>query len=159
MQSIPAPDNPEIEAAARRLQELLVTLGRMQSLRDPVAMAIESLGLTTPQMHAVLWVGYEKSLTMGELARRCGVSDKTCTGLVDRLEDRGLAVRQRSDQDRRVVKVHLTRRGEKVYRELDAELFQRFCDFLSLLGEEDRESLFRIFENLLRKLSELSRPR
>ena len=153
MQTIPIPETPDIEDEARRLQELITTLGRMQSLRDPVAMSMESLGLTTPQLHAVLWLGKDQTLTMGELARRCGVSEKTCTGLVDRLEAKSLAERVRSETDRRVVKVRLSKRGDKIYRELDAELFQKFVGFLALLTEDDRQSLFRVFENLLKKLS------
>ncbi|MFN7131211.1 MAG: MarR family transcriptional regulator, partial [Myxococcales bacterium] len=61
---------PDVEAGARRLQDLLTELGRLQSLRDPLAIAVESLALTPAQVHAVMWLGREQALTMGELARR-----------------------------------------------------------------------------------------
>ncbi|MFN7135523.1 MAG: MarR family winged helix-turn-helix transcriptional regulator, partial [Myxococcales bacterium] len=96
---------------------------------------------------------------VGELSRRVGVTDKTCTGLVDRLEEKGFVERVRDDEDRRVVRVRLTTRGTGTFAELDAEVFRKFTGFLALLGEDDRQSLFRILENLLQTLLERAASR
>jgi DNA-binding MarR family transcriptional regulator len=76
-----------------QLRELLVALGRLRSLRDPIATTCEQTQLTPPQIHALLWLGQEETLAMGELARRLGITEKTVTGLVDRLEREGYVLR------------------------------------------------------------------
>ena len=84
-----------IERDARAVRERLIVLARRRSLRDPVAASCDALGLTAPQIHALLWLGHDGPLTMGELARRISVTEKTVTGIVDRLERDGFLHRER----------------------------------------------------------------
>jgi DNA-binding MarR family transcriptional regulator len=85
---------------------------------------------------------------MGDLARRVGVSEKTTTGLIDRLERDGLVARERDARDRRVVHVRLTPRGATVHRRIDADLLQKLARLLDRLDAADRRDLFRIIGKL-----------
>jgi DNA-binding MarR family transcriptional regulator len=143
--------DPRIEADARRFRELVTALSRRASLRDPVAAMCEEAQLTPPQIHAVVWLGQDGPLTMGEVARRVGVTEKTITGLVDRLEAAGYLERERDREDRRVVRARLTKRGADVYREIDAHLNAKITGLLRLLDTDDRKALFRILEKLLHR--------
>ncbi|MBI3183957.1 MAG: MarR family transcriptional regulator [Myxococcales bacterium] len=136
----------------RRFKELMIGFGRRRSLRDPVAAAVEELELSPPQIHTLLWVGHEGQLTMGEVAQRLGVSEKTVTGIIDRLERRHLVSRERGDADRRVVRCKLTKTGEKVYHHLDELTSRAMGQFLGLLDREDRQLLFRLLEKVQRKI-------
>jgi len=87
---------------------------------------------------------------MSALAECAETSQTSLTGIVDRLEDRGLVVRSRSAEDRRVVDVSLSEAGRQ-------ELFQRRVLFvarlenvLSPLDAEERAE----FLMLLRKLTD-----
>ena len=95
-------------ADATQLHHLLMDLGRHRSLRDPVGALCEDMQLTPPQAHTLMWLGEDGALTMGVLARRAGITEKTITGVVDRLEASGLLERVRSEEDRRSVSVRLT---------------------------------------------------
>ena len=141
----------QIESEARRFRELVIDLSRQSSLRDPIAAMCEEAQLTPPQIHAVVWLGQDGPLTMGELARRLGVTEKTITGLVDRLEAGGYLERERDQEDRRVVRARLTTEGAKVYREIDGHLHNKVSAFLKLLDPADRQALFRILEKLLHR--------
>lgn len=152
MQNISYSDDP-----ATRLTELLTTLGRMNSLRDPLASLVEAMGLTPPQLHAVMWLGTDERLTMGEVAQRVGVTEKTVTGIVDRLEAQDYVRRVRDSADRRVVQVELTEKGLAAYREFDAEIRRKFVLFLSLLEPADEQALLRILERLVKRLSSQGR--
>ncbi len=143
----------ETDDAARRMMELLVAVGRRSSLRDPLAQLTESLELTPPQLHGVVWLGQDGPLSMGELARRVGVTEKTITGIVDRLEREGYAQRERDASDRRVVQVSLTPRGKAISDRVQSRARESLGTFLSLLDSEERAALLRIFEKLVGRLS------
>jgi DNA-binding MarR family transcriptional regulator len=135
-----------------RLQQLLYALGRRRSLRDPIASTCEELQFTPPQVHALLWLGQDGMLTMGELARRLGVTEKTVTGLVDRLEREGHVQRERVTLDRRVVRCRLTEQGQKTYQRLNRFLHVAMLHVLGMLDGSDRQALFRILEKVVHRL-------
>lgn len=137
---------------ALQMHELLMQLGRHRTLRDPLAMLSEDLALTAPQTHALLWLGEETSLTMGALARRSGITEKSMTGIVDRLEAMEVAERVRSVEDRRAVSVVLTAKGKGIYAELASHVNQGLEQMLELLGPEDHLLLVGIIERLLEKM-------
>ena len=60
---------------------------------------------------------------MSELAKECNFPFSSLTGIVDRLVAKGYIKRYRSDEDRRLVFVELTKKGEQVYQgALEAEM-------------------------------------
>jgi len=150
--SRPAPAAPGRAAGAgadaRRLHGLLVALMRQRSLRDPVAAACAGRHLSAPQVHTLLALGQDGALPMGDLARRAGVTEKTATGLVDRLERDGLVQRARDEADRRVVHVRLTAAGATLARRLDGEILLALERLLGRLGPADRRDLFRLVTRL-----------
>ena len=71
-----------------------------------------ALGLTYPQ-YLVLMVLWQNGVsTIHTIAGRLRLGSNAITPLVDRLEDAGLVVRERSLEDRRVVYVDLTSAGD-----------------------------------------------
>ena len=136
------------EGDGRRLHGMLIELMRRRSLRDPIAATCAELELSSPQVHALLALGHEGPLTMGELARRAAVTEKTATGLVDRLERDGLVQRLRDEADRRVVRVRPTPHGTRLARRLDAEMLEKLTWLMGRLDPADRRDLFRIIGKL-----------
>jgi DNA-binding MarR family transcriptional regulator len=109
--------------------------------------------MTPAQLHIVLWLGTDGALTMGELARRVAVTEKTITGVVDRLERDGLVQRERVSADRRVVQVILAPRGARLFRQIDGDIEAKLTQFLGLLEAVDRQHLVRMLEKLTAKLA------
>lgn len=135
-----------------RLRQLIMTMGRTGTLRDPIASSCEQLQLTPSQVHALMWLGSDGPLTMGELARRLGITEKTVTGVVDRLEREGLVQRERSAADRRVVHCTLATEGQRAYQRVDRTLRQHMVQFLEMLDAEERKALFHLLEKLSGRL-------
>jgi DNA-binding MarR family transcriptional regulator len=150
------PKKEDLASDASRLEQLLYALGRRRSLRDPIASTCEELQLTPPQVHALLWLGQDGMLTMGELARRLGVTEKTVTGVVDRLERESQVQRERITLDRRVVRCRLTEQGQKTYEKLDGLMHEAMLQMLGMLDAADRKALFRIVEKLVGRLESSS---
>lgn len=142
-----------LDAQARRLRKALVQLSRRRPIRDPIASAVQDLDLTPAQLHIILWLGNDGPLTMGELARAVVVTEKTITGVVDRLERDLLVQRERDPADRRVVHVRLAPRGAALYRRIDEGIASKLARFLALLETEDRKHLVRMVETLTAKLA------
>lgn len=74
-----------------------------------------------PQQHQMLLAieasGEEGGPTVGHLADQMMIRHHSAVGLLDRLEERGLVERVRGDEDRRQVRVRMTRTGlEKLHR-------------------------------------------
>ena len=59
------------------------------------------LGITGPQRLVVRILGYQPGATAGELARVLRLHPSTLTGVLRRLEDRGLIARSPGEHDRR----------------------------------------------------------
>src|SRR4029078_3959677 len=79
-------------------------------------------------------------LPMSQLAEALDVSQASATGIVDRMEQRGLVSRQRDEEDRRVTRVHLTDRGRQVIERLGAERRDRLSKLLDQLTDEELQA-------------------
>ncbi len=148
MRNISKPGGP-LDAIIAQLESAVLAMGRAaHGLRDPFAASCEHFNLTAPQLHALHWLGVDGALTMGELARRVGVSEKTITGIVDRMESASLLKRVRDESDRRIVRAEITPHGQKVFVQIRAEMRERAAHLLGLLDPEDRQGLVRIISTL-----------
>jgi DNA-binding MarR family transcriptional regulator len=127
-------------------------------MRDPVALLCEDLQLTHPQVHGVLWLGYEGPLTMGVLARRAGISEKSITGVMDRLEAMGFVERVRTPGDRRAVSAQLTPAGHALHRQMDAHIDAGLGRVLALLEPSDQAALFGLLGRLAERMQAAHPP-
>ena len=137
---------------AEAFGQLLMALGRKASLRDPIADSFQALDVTPAQIHSVMWLGLDGPLTMGELARRLRSTEKTITGVVDRLEREGFAKRDRDDKDRRVVHVALTKKGAQVHQKMQSQMRAKIELLTSMLEPAERKALIQILGKLVDRL-------
>ncbi len=90
----------------------------------------------------------ENGLKMSQIARKLGVCMSTTTGLIDRMVEKDLANRERNPGDRRVVKVKLTEKGNKIAGELKKQSEKWVEMLLSLLTLEEQDNFILILEKL-----------
>ncbi len=77
---------------------------------------IRSMGLTPPQFDVIAELGGTKGLNCVELSQSTLLAKASLTGIIDRLESKGLVERQPVPDDRRATHIRLTKKGEGVYR-------------------------------------------
>ena len=90
-------------------------------------------GLSMSHWHLLLLLARHGEMSMSRLADFHGVSMSNATGLIDRLEERGLVERVRVPDDRRVVLVRVSETGRQKLEEVDLlreELIGRVIDQL-----------------------------
>ena len=103
------------------------------------------LNLTMPQLKVVLLLFVDGPSRMGEIASALGVSLATATGVVDRLVERDILVREDDPDDRRVVLCQLSGKG----KELIGGLWQLSQDQIrELMGSIAARKLLLITEAL-----------
>jgi DNA-binding MarR family transcriptional regulator len=83
---------------------------------------------------------------MSDLASCAQTSQASLTGIVDRLEERGLVERERNLEDRRVVEVRLTEEGGQEMRAKHARMLQRLDEVLAPLGDDGRREFARLVQ-------------
>ena len=83
----------------------------------------------------------EGPLSMKRLAELMDVSDASATGIVDRMEKRGLVERRHNTGDRRVVLVCPTDAGAKVFSDIAGHRREMLSLVLAELSEEEMAAL------------------
>jgi len=113
----------ETSTPAREIWELLLELS-MSRIRQRLLHTVTDLGLSFPQAHALKVLRPGHPIAMRELADGLHCDPSNITGIVDRMEARGLVERVADRADRRVKKLMLTRAG----REHRARLLERMAE-------------------------------
>ena len=106
------------------------------------------LELSPAQCHVLHLIEPGKAVAMGHLAEGLACDASNVTGLVDRLESRGLVRRRPSEQDRRIKVLQLTPAGLRV-RDMLVERMSTPPDMLERLSPRERQMLVRILGRLL----------
>jgi DNA-binding MarR family transcriptional regulator len=119
---------------------------------------IRLLKLTPSQFDVIATLGDTKGMTCAELSAATLVTKGTLTGVLDRLVDKGLIRRESVAGDRRSIKIHLTGKGDQLFRRTFAAHVAFLRPFFErALTEKDadqlRELLARIRDSFERPLS------
>jgi DNA-binding MarR family transcriptional regulator len=80
--------------------------------------ALKDLDITGPQMGIILAMQRGLASTPFELSKMLSVDTGLMTRMLDKLETKGLLERSRSVDDRRVVNLVLTKKGEEIAGEI-----------------------------------------
>jgi len=104
--------------------------------------------LSPAQCHVLHLIEPGRQVPMGRLAEALACDASNVTGLVDRLESRGLVRRQPSVDDRRSKVLELTPEGER----LRSTVFERMTkppESLGRLSAAEQQALVKILKRLL----------
>ncbi|MDR1606184.1 MAG: MarR family transcriptional regulator [Streptococcaceae bacterium] len=107
------------------------------------------------EMHTIDSIGEAKITTPSDIAKDLMLTVGTVTVSLNRLEKKGYIERYRSESDRRVVNISLSRRGQllyRLYRKFHREMVKRF---IADLPEDSVKILQTGLENLHTFLEEL----
>jgi MarR family transcriptional regulator, lower aerobic nicotinate degradation pathway regulator len=121
---------------------------------DRFEAAVAEHGIRSKHASVLVVVDAEGPMSQRALGRRLRIDKSPMVGLIDDLERLALAERRRSDEDRRVQAIHLTREGrgvlERVLEIADAENARTF----DVLDDAEREQL----HDLLLRVAEAGSP-
>jgi DNA-binding MarR family transcriptional regulator len=115
-----------------------------QLLRRPLDAMIAQGGLTGPQQAAMGALVKSGGLSLKDLSRELGLAHSTVSGIVDRLEKRGMVERKADGADRRVSRIVPTRQVRQFVRETMPELERHpLAEALAEATEAERQTVAR----------------
>ncbi|MPN16773.1 hypothetical protein SDC9_164119 [bioreactor metagenome] len=139
-------------------QEYNVTeyVGELEWLLRHVSAVIRKRGreiladfnITPPQLTALQVLQRNGNITIGELGEKMYLAYSTATDLIDRMERNELVQRIRDNNDRRVVRLQILDKGEKLVDEVIARRKQYLAGILVEVNEEDRMHLLESLKRL-----------
>ncbi|MBD2857541.1 MarR family transcriptional regulator [Spongiibacter sp. KMU-158] len=110
-----------------RIEEVLIALRRVTRAIDLHSKHLmKTAGLTAPQMLILQSLRDHGDEIISNIANRVNLSQATVTSIIDRLEKRGLVVRERSKEDKRKVFACLTESGAELIRNAPTPLQDYF---------------------------------
>jgi DNA-binding MarR family transcriptional regulator len=102
--------------------------------------------LSMQKLRAIYFLGKNPNGIQREVADHLGVSVSNTSVMIDSLVKKHLVDRERSNKDRRIVRIRLTKEGQKIYR-LMLEHHLRLCEqILEPLTLEEQKTLLNIFD-------------
>lgn len=119
------------------------------SLVRGVDQRMQAVELTAMQWEPLLLLFLNRADTVAGLAREAHVNCSAMTRMLDRLEEKQLVERRRSDTDRRVVHIALTEKGLAVANEIQPLLNAELERHLRGLSEQEIGTLVDLLTRML----------
>jgi DNA-binding MarR family transcriptional regulator len=94
-------------------------------------------------------------LTPAQLADQSGVTRATMTGLIDTLERDGLVLREPSKEDRRMMQVALTRKGEALLKDFLPVHFRRIAALMGALTQDEQKLMVQLTQKIVARTREV----
>lgn len=138
-------DDKEFEAQVTEIESVLRMVSSI--LRKRGRDILKNFNVTPPQLNALNFLKKE-SLTMGELGAKMYLACSTATDLIDRMERNGLIVRERDANDRRVIRLKITPKGEEIIAEVIEARKRYLAGILEKVAPQDRKTLIRNLDQL-----------
>jgi DNA-binding MarR family transcriptional regulator len=105
-------------------------------------------GLSILAFDALALIEMREPLTMSKFADELGLALPNATGVVNRMEERGLVRRRDDPADRRLVRVELTDAGHRLIEEIEATRRERMTRLFAELDDEQRERVLIAVKDL-----------
>lgn len=108
--------------------------------------------VSAAQVNCLLALYENGPLPPSQIAKHMMVNSSTVTGIIDRLEQKGLVERMRISLDRRVITIQLTEMGKRLAENAPPPIQQKIIDGLKKLPSQDIELIVRALNRLTNML-------
>lgn len=129
--------------------EVLVALRRVIRATDMHSkQLVKTAKVTAPQLLLMQAIERQGNAIISKLAQEVSLSQATVTTIIDRLEKRELVFRQRSEQDKRKVHVHLTQAGRELLLAAPTALQHQFAQKFAALHDWEQSMILSALQRI-----------
>jgi DNA-binding MarR family transcriptional regulator len=146
---------PERTESASAEETYNAVISTQRAIKQATLVLVSAQALTHPQYQALREIAKNGAMLMREISDAMLVTPANVTGIVDRLEEKGLITRKVSQGDRRATIVELTPEGRAVQERVakkQGELVQRA---LGTFTADEQRTLRGLLQKLQREISAL----
>lgn len=144
-----------MDRETRAALHLWIALSRaLGSIEERLCEQVESHGLTLTEFAVLEALLHKGALPIGEIGDRVLLASSSMTYVIDKLEDRGLLRRRRSEEDRRALLAELTPEGREKIDTAFPEHAALIRDLTSELTMEEKRRTASVLKRLGRYADE-----
>ncbi|HJL77817.1 MAG TPA: MarR family transcriptional regulator [Candidatus Marinimicrobia bacterium] len=122
-----------------------------RSMKKSLDNNLAEFGITSPQHHVLSVLNDEDGQALSVIGKKVFLDKPAMTGLADRMENDKLVERRRYPEDRRVIKLFLTKSGKDILKKYEHIVKETDDNLVKVLSEEElaifRKMLDRIWSN------------
>ncbi|NRY63005.1 MarR family winged helix-turn-helix transcriptional regulator [Clostridium beijerinckii] len=107
---------------------------------------IEHTGMTAPQGMVIGLLHKNKKMKVTELSKQLHLPNSTVSGIIDKLEEQEAVIRERSEDDKRVVYVSISPKFIEMHKNFNKQIEH---NIESILNQGTQEELNKISEGLI----------
>lgn len=115
---------------------------------------LSDINITDPQFVALQHLANNKQLTIGELSQKMSLACSTITDLIDRMEKSELVIREKDEQDKRVVRLSVQPKGHEIVQQVLEKRRIYLSEKLAGLSEDDKDILLRNLKYLYEAMTD-----
>ena len=139
----------------KKVLEISRLIGEITNLmRQNRIKSFENIGITAPQSLVVAMLSRSEKMKLGDLSNKMNLSNSTVSGIVDRLEKRGIVERIRSEEDRRVTYIAATQSFNDSYGNLHKKMEEYMHNVMSKASDGDIDKITEGLNTLKRLLAD-----
>lgn len=115
---------------------------------------LSDMNITDPQFIALQYIINNQQLTIGELSQKMSLACSTITDLIDRMEKNHLVLREKDEQDKRVVRLKVQPKGNEIVEQVLKKRREYLSGKLADLNESEKELLLKSLKHLYEVMTE-----
>ncbi len=108
--------------------------------------------LTMLQFEALHLIKKSEDAQMTDIAEHFSIRMPSATALIDKLIEMKFVVRKNDTKDRRIVKIYITKQGDKLLDEAMRQRTSKINKLLSFLSKKEKEDLLVILKKVISKI-------
>ena len=141
-----------ISEFADRINEILPFIMR-ESIRQQAGEFYKTR-ITIPQFAILDYLHRQGEPKMTDISKMLNVTTAAVTGIVDKLVKYGYVTRKSDPEDRRIIKIKITAKGNDMVKRLIEHRRRMIVDMFSKVSEEERDAYLRILTHIKEQLTQ-----
>ena len=126
----------------KRTREIIFSIRRLIQANELYTKELnKKYSVSAAQLNCLLALHENGPLSPSQIAKHILVNSSTVTGIIDRLERKGLVNRLRISPDRRVITIELTEAGKRLAENAPPPIQQKLINGLKKLPESEIEKI------------------
>lgn len=138
------PADLPLDLHLKHTKDIIYSIRRLMQAGELYTKELNKIyNISSAQLNCLLTLHEYGPLSPSQIAKYIMVNSSTVTGIIDRLEQKGLVKRLRISQDRRIITIELTKNGKVLAENAPPPIQWKLMDGLNNSTEKDLKQISR----------------